>query len=263
MASRNRNERGRFKAKNAQVANAGAVDVMNEADIPALSNMLQNGRTTFVLIWADWCGHCHRYKPTWEKLAKIPGRNANIASVHHDMQEKIPELADAKIQGYPSVVKVTPGGEIEEFPEEGNASASVAKTNAIPYMRDERVMAKELRNAPVAAPAPVPAPPPSAAAPVAAPASPPAAKDSATPGTQIGITSDSALKNTEAMFDIQQSGGAHPLIAAFANAARQAAPAVALLASYVALQQRKHSRTFKAPKRASRRASTRRSRRTG
>jgi thiol-disulfide isomerase/thioredoxin len=246
MASRNRNERGRFKAKNAQVANAGAVDVMNEADIPALSNMLQNGRTTFVLIWADWCGHCHRYKPTWEKLAKIPGRNANIASVHHDMQEKIPELADAKIQGYPSVVKVTPGGEIEEFPEEGNASASVAKTNAIPYMRDERVMAKELRNAPVAAPA-----------------SPPAAKDSATPGTQIGITSDSALKNTEAMFDIQQSGGAHPLIAAFANAARQAAPAVALLASYVALQQRKHSRTFKAPKRASRRASTRRSRRTG
>lgn len=237
---------------------------MNDTDIPALSNMLHNGRTTFVLIWADWCGHCHRYKPFWEKLAKIPGRTANIASVHHDMQEKIPELANAKIQGYPSVVKVTPGGEIEEFPEEADAAASTAKTNAIPYMRDERTMTKELRNAPVAA-APVATPSSTPSSPRAAvmPPAPAAAKNSATPGTQVGITSDSALKNTEAMFDIQQSGGAHPLISAFVSAARQAAPAVALLASYVAIQQRKHSRTFKAPKRASRRASTRRRRHRG
>lgn len=258
MTTRNRNERGRFKAKNATTAGVTAtapplLNVMGDADIPALSNMMQNGRTTFVLIWADWCGHCHRYKPTWEKLAKIPGRNANVASVHYDMQEKIPELANAKIQGYPSVVKVTPGGEIEEFPDERDAAAT-ATTNAIPYMREERVMEKELRNAPVA-----PAAPRAPAAPVA-PAASPAPKNSAVPGIQAGMTSDAALKNTEEMFEIQQSGGAHPLIAAFANAMRQAAPAVALLATHVALQQRIRNRTFKAPKRASRRASTRRRR---
>lgn len=276
VTRRTRNTHGRFKKQEGNMPAPEAVEVMNEQDIPELSNMFQNGRTTFVLIWADWCGHCHQYKPTWEKFAKIPGRNANIASVHYDMQEKIPKLASAKIQGYPSVVKVTPDGEIEEFPDTHGAAA--ASTNAIPYMREERLMEKELRTAPVAAPAAAAAP---MAAPMAAPRAPmvprfpaiaaprapmapavPAPKNSAIPAAQTGVTSDAVLKNTEDMFEIQQSGGAHPLITAFASAARQAAPAVALLATYVALQQRKHSRTFKAPKRASRRASTRRRRRT-
>ncbi len=115
-----------------------SVDVRSEADIPALNAMLGGGSTTFVLIWADYCGHCHRYMPTWDELQETPGRNANMAKVHYDMQEKIPAIKDAKIEGYPSVVKVLPSGKLEEYTVDGEA------TNATPSMRDMEVMKREL-----------------------------------------------------------------------------------------------------------------------
>ena len=52
--------------------------------------------------------------------------------------EKIPFIKDAKIQGYPSVIKVNPDGRIETYQSEGGA------TNAMPTMRDEAVMQAEL-----------------------------------------------------------------------------------------------------------------------
>jgi thiol-disulfide isomerase/thioredoxin len=102
--------------------------------------MFKNGAPTLVLIYADWCGHCHKYLPTWAELEKTPGRTSNMARVHYDMQEKIPEIASAKIQGYPSVIKVLPSGEIKSY----NSSNSEEKTNAMPEMRNTEVMKSEL-----------------------------------------------------------------------------------------------------------------------
>jgi thiol-disulfide isomerase/thioredoxin len=101
---------------------------------------------TLVLIYADWCPHCHEYLPTWDEFANLPGRNANMAKVHFDMQEKIPNIANAKINGYPSVIKVKPDGTIEEFKNESGES-----TNALPNMRDKAEMMKNLMIKPVSA----------------------------------------------------------------------------------------------------------------
>jgi hypothetical protein len=81
----------------------------------------------------------------WKNLANTPGRKANMASVHFDMQEKVPEIANAKINGYPSVIKVLPSGEVEEYTD----SESGDKTNSIQTnIRDIETMKKEIRNAP-------------------------------------------------------------------------------------------------------------------
>jgi thiol-disulfide isomerase/thioredoxin len=141
MTNTLRNEQGKFRAPTA----AEKIDIRQdkdikkqEEDINHLKDMLKNGLVTFVLFYADWCGHCHNYMPTWTKWEDTPGRSANMAKVHHDMQENIPELKKAKIQGYPTVIKVLPDGKMQPYPSQGGA------TNAVPFMREEEEMAKEL-----------------------------------------------------------------------------------------------------------------------
>jgi len=114
------------------------VSVRSPDDIDSLEKMIKVGPVTFILVHADWCGPCQNYKPIWGELEKAPGRNANMAMVHHDMVENSPTLKKAKIPGYPSVLKVHSNGSIEEFKEESK------KTNAMPNIRDKIAMIKEL-----------------------------------------------------------------------------------------------------------------------
>lgn len=122
------------------------LDVRSEKEVEKLNSLMNQTPFTLVLIYADWCPHCHEYLPTWDEFANLPGRNANMAKVHYDMQEKIPNIANAKINGYPSVIKVLPNGTIEEFKDESGES-----TNAIPNMRDKNEMMKNLMIKPVSA----------------------------------------------------------------------------------------------------------------
>lgn len=216
MVNRKRNTRGRFTA-------TSPVDVNAEKDIPKLESMLSNGRPTFVFIHAEWCGHCHHYQPTWKELEKTPGRYANVARVHHDMVEKIPEIANTKIQGYPSIVKVNPNKTVEEYATPGSAEA----TNAIPYMRDVPRMKKELV--------------------LVSPTgkeTPATITDSQTPAKQDVV--------------IQSGGALGSVYGAFMTAIQRAGPAALLLLANQALSGR--GKTYRSPKRSSKRASTRKNR---
>ena len=159
MTHRQRNSRGRFVSE-------PSLDVRKENQLVNLNIRISEGPVIYILIYADWCGYCTKYKPLWNSLEKTPGRIAHMASIHHDMVDKLPLLANAQIQGYPSVVKVFPSGKIEEY----TIPNSSEKTNAMPTMRDETAMKEELTSAP---------------------------KNSLIPGTQAGIigTSGVAEKN--------------------------------------------------------------------
>ena len=222
MVNRQRNERGRWMPK-------PLLDVRNEKQIPELRQLIFSSPTTYILIHADWCGHCHKYMPKFKDLAKTPGRVANMAAVHHDIVEKVPELANAKITGYPSVIKVEPNGKVEDYKVPGTTET----TNVVPQMNDPKVMKELVKAVETAQP------------------------NAKIPGPQGTLLSNTNFvqKNTT----VTQSGGAlNSVLGAFVGALNKAGPAALLLLGNSLLQKR--TKTYKSPKRASRRASTRRNR---
>jgi thiol-disulfide isomerase/thioredoxin len=242
-----RNSRGRF-------ASSKPVDVRTPEAVPQLEGLIAAGPLTFVLVYADWCGHCHKFMPTWKKFEKTPGRTANIAKVHHDMLENVPTIKNAKIQGYPSVIRVEPSGKITDYKVPGSAET----TNAMPNMRNESEMIREMKAAvPALVPARVPPTPASAAT------MPTPRRDSGEAGFQDEVASTPDLRAKDALFP--QLGGGQvggSVAAAFMSAVQAAGPAALLLAAHSLLPRRAQARTYKSPKRSSRRGSTRRSRRS-
>lgn len=117
-------------------------DIREESQVEELEDILDKGPLAVVLIYADWCGHCERFKPMWEKLAKTTGKKANMISVNEQILPQT-SLARANIDGYPSTVIVEKGSRHREFPAEEAAAA--APTNSFPAMRDMKVMEKLVR----------------------------------------------------------------------------------------------------------------------
>ena len=102
------------------------VDVRSADKVGAFEGMLGSGPLTLVLVYADWCGHCQRFKKdTWNDLTAMSNRKMNIAAVRDDMLSKT-SLANSKIKGYPSLMLVGTDKRPAEFSEEGEV------TNAMP-----------------------------------------------------------------------------------------------------------------------------------
>jgi thiol-disulfide isomerase/thioredoxin len=239
-----RNNKGRFATP--------PVDVRDETAAKEASALFQNGSLTMVLIYADWCGHCHHYLPTWKKLGNTPGRTANMVSVHHDMVEKVPAIANAKLDGYPSVLKVSPDGAIEKYTVPGSANM----TNAVPFMRDEKKMKSMLVGGPANTTRKNSGLRVINRAQNSKPTVSTATPDSKEPGIQIGVTS--SKDNTSMTKMIAQTGGS--MANAFVSAVQKAGPAILLLLANDFFTKKNRKITFKSPKRTSRRASTRKNR---
>jgi len=65
------------------------------------------------LFSADWCPHCRDYKPVWEKLMPHSGKKVGsktIKFVSVDCTESCPVSSKYDIEGYPSVVAISPNG---------------------------------------------------------------------------------------------------------------------------------------------------------
>jgi thiol-disulfide isomerase/thioredoxin len=95
------------------------LDIRSPNDLGGILKRITKGPITVVLIYADWCGHCHTLKPHFEKASNSPERNAQVISVRDDMLENYNRAINSKInskapqlnvEGYPSVLLVGPDG---------------------------------------------------------------------------------------------------------------------------------------------------------
>ncbi len=241
---RRRSTRRRSSSARRQ-SSAGRIMNMTSPSGPqlrALQNMLSRGPLTLVFVYSPTCPHCHTYMPLWKDLCKTQGRRANLVSMKADVYDKTPLSAKKTVTGVPSVLYVNKEGHVTEAEDIRNQPLmkNVVKT-ATPSPEME---------APAPAPAPEPEENPAPMKPVI-PMEPPAMPIAGSEARESSLEPLPALP-------VQQGG--NPWAAFLMSAARQAAPAAALLGAYAALPKRS-SGLPAARHSSSRRRKTRRTRR--
>jgi thiol-disulfide isomerase/thioredoxin len=117
------------------------VDITNDSQLSELDERIRIGPVTLVLVYADWCGHCQRFKPMMSQLEKIPGRSVQTARIRDDMFPKS-SINGEKLSGYPSLMLIDKNGNSTLFKDkEGEVS------NTVPDYTDMNKMATLVRNA--------------------------------------------------------------------------------------------------------------------
>jgi len=103
------------------------MDVRSRKQIKGFEDLLGKGPLTLVLVYADWCGACHRFREnTWKDIQNLPNKSVNLMSVREDV---FPEtsLKNTKINYYPSLLLVGNDKKPAEF-----TSPKGEVTNALP-----------------------------------------------------------------------------------------------------------------------------------
>ena len=101
------------------------VDVRSPSDIPKFESMVKVG-PVIVLVYADWCGHCQRFKDSmWNEMANSSKKNINTAAIHHDMVDKT-SMKNTSIEGYPTLFEVKPA-----------AKSNITKTIPTPQNKED------------------------------------------------------------------------------------------------------------------------------
>jgi thiol-disulfide isomerase/thioredoxin len=101
------------------------LSVKKKEDVSKMDRLLLQPQVTFVLVKADWCGHCKNYEPKWQNLTKIPGRNANMIKMPVELQRNSQVLKNVPIDGVPTVLKVQNGTVTAMTSEDSNDSQTM------------------------------------------------------------------------------------------------------------------------------------------
>lgn len=203
-----------------------------------MESMIARGPMTVVLVFSPSCPHCHTYMPLWKELERERTKKANLVSVRSDIYDQTPLSETAPVSSVPTVLLVDKNGRVTEAEEPRNMTMmkNVVRTGstAAPTAgaTTEANLSEALRSAAASSSMKATSQPQQQSEPIRA----------VLPGTTTSENPLPALPATpvsEAMEPVEpsvQSGG-NPW-AAFLMAARQAAPAAALLGAYAALPNR-------------------------
>lgn len=92
-----------------------SLDVRSPSALKEMGKRIRKGPVTFVLIYADWCGHCHQLMPHWDNAAKSPNRSVQVVKVNDSMLPQVNSMVNRSINqqakpfsvdAYPTIIMV-------------------------------------------------------------------------------------------------------------------------------------------------------------
>jgi len=96
------------------------LDVRSPKHLKDFEKRLRKGPLTIVLVYADWCGHCHTMMPHFDSASKSPSRSIQSVKVNEEMLNSVNDYINRNVnksakplsvEGYPSIILVNNKGD--------------------------------------------------------------------------------------------------------------------------------------------------------
>jgi thiol-disulfide isomerase/thioredoxin len=124
MATRkSRRGRPRKTVRRRRSSTAGKIlpplDVRSNKHLREFEKRIKSGDLTIILVWAQWCPHCHTMMPHFDAAAKSPNRSIQAVKVEETMVPAVNQILTKNInraakplnvEGYPSIIVVDKQG---------------------------------------------------------------------------------------------------------------------------------------------------------
>ena len=100
------------------------IDVRSKEDIAKAIKQIMKGPVTILLVYADWCGHCHEMMPHWDAATNSPDRTVPSIKLNEKNTEPFNEAlshlnqnkSSIHVSGYPTLLAIdTKGNKITQL----------------------------------------------------------------------------------------------------------------------------------------------------
>lgn len=110
--------RGRKTVRGHRQSTSGKIfpplDVRSNNMMGELTKRIRAGPITMIMVYADWCGHCHHMMPHFKEAAKSPNRSVQAVMLNETMLNKANSSINSinqsakpiSVDGYPSILLV-------------------------------------------------------------------------------------------------------------------------------------------------------------